>query len=274
MSGLSSLWSKPVARSSDTDICTVQNYYKITIALDTLGSKNYTQDMTFHIITIFPNLFDSYLSDSIMKRAIADKKIKVKFYNPRDFTNNKHKKVDDIPYGGGPGMIMTVQPIIDAWKKARGPKPKAGQVSRPKPRVGQRKKKFKTIILSPGGKEFTTAYAKKTAKNYTDIIFICGRYEGIDARVKKIIGREAEEVSIGNYVLTGGELATMVMVDSISRQIDGVLGNRQSLEEERISSHEMYTRPEVIEFQKKKYRVPKVLTEGNHKLIDEWRKNH
>ena len=215
--------------------------------------------MTFHVITIFPNLFDSYLSDSIMKRAIASKKITVKFYNPRDFTNNKHKKVDDTPYGGGPGMIMTVQPIIDAWKKARG---------------RSEKKQFKTIILSPGGVSFTTDYAKKSTQKYTDIIFICGRYEGIDGRVKKILGRQAQEVSIGNYVLTGGELATMVMMDSMSRQIDGVLGNKQSLEEERISSHEMYTRPAVVEFQKKKYTVPKVLTEGNHKLIDEWRKGH
>ncbi|MCA9351890.1 tRNA (guanosine(37)-N1)-methyltransferase TrmD [Patescibacteria group bacterium] len=215
--------------------------------------------MTFHIITIFPNLFESYLADSMMKRAIASKNISVKFYNPRDFTTNKHNKVDDIPYGGGPGMIMTVQPIIDAWKKARG---------------RSQKKKFKTIILSPGGTEFTTAYAKQSVKKYTDIIFICGRYEGIDARVKKIIDKQAEEVSIGNYVLTGGELAAMVMIDSISRQVDGVLGNKQSLEEERISSHEMYTRPLVVEHQGKKYTVPDVLQSGNHKLIDEWRNHH
>lgn len=215
--------------------------------------------MTFHVITIFPKLFESYLSDSIMKRAIESKKVEVKFYNPRDYTKNKHNKVDDIPYGGGPGMIMSVDPIMRAWKKARG---------------RSQKKAFKTIILSPGGTEFTTEYAKKTTKKYTDIIFICGRYEGIDARVKKILGKEAEEVSIGSYVLTGGELATMVMIDSMSRQIDGVLGNKQSLEEERVSSHEMYTRPAIYEYNKKKYTVPKVLMEGNHKLIDEWRKEH
>ena len=156
-------------------------------------------------------------------------------------------------------MIMTVQPVIDAWKKARG---------------RSEKKKFKTIILSPGGTEFTTTYAKRSAKKYTDIIFICGRYEGIDARIKKILGKQAEEVSIGNYVVTGGELAAMVMIDSMSRQIQGVLGNALSLEEERISSREMYTRPPVVEFQGKHYRVPTVLQSGNHKLIDEWRENH
>lgn len=221
--------------------------------------------MTFHIITLFPAMFDSYFADSIIKRAIESKKIKVKFYNPRDFTTNKHNKVDDIPYGGGPGMILMVDPIMRAWKKARGPKPAVGKIS---------KKKFHTIILSPGGTEFTTEYAKKSAKKYTDIIFICGRYEGIDARVKKILGKEAEEVSIGNYVLTGGELATMVMIDSIGRQIEGVLGNESSREEDRISSHEMYTRPAEYSYNKKKYRVPAVLMEGNHKLINEWRKKH
>lgn len=212
--------------------------------------------MTFHIITLFPNLFDSYFNDSIIKRAIEQKKIKIQFYNPRDFTKNKHKKVDDTPYGGGPGMVMMVQPIIEAWKKARG---------------RSQKKVFKTIILSPAGKEFNTKYAKISAQKYTDMIFICGRYEGIDSRVKKILG--AQEVSIGDYVLTGGELATMVMIDSISRQISGVLGNGDSLEENRVSSHEMYTRPEVVTYHNKKYKVPRVLTSGDHKKIEAWKKD-
>ena len=214
--------------------------------------------MTFHIITLFPGLFDSYFNDSMMRRAIENKKVKIKFYNPRDFSKSKHKKVDDSPYGGGPGMVMMVDPTMRAWKKARG---------------RSKKKVYKTIIFSPGGKEFTTDYAKKSAKRYTDIILICGRYEGLDSRIKKILGRQAEEVSIGNYVLTGGELPAMVVIDSISRQIDGVLGNKVSLEEERISSHEMYTRPEIFEFQGKKYKVPAVLLSGDHKKIDEWRKN-
>ena len=243
--------------------------------------------MHFHIITIFPNLFDSYLSDSIMKRAIDGKKIQVSFYNPRDFTHNKHKKVDDIPYGGGPGMVMTVQPIVDAWRvamkrsepnlfqKLRDKIPEIASSLRSAPLLAmtkQKKQKVKTILLSPGGEKFTTEYAKSVVQEYTDIIFICGRYEGIDARVQEITG--AELVSIGDYVLTGGELAAMVMVDSMSRQIDGVLGNKQSLEEERISSHEMYTRPAVYKYQGKEYRVPEVLLNGNHKEIDKWRKKH
>lgn len=215
----------------------------------------YDKDMTFHVITIFPHLFDSYLNDSILKRAIEEKKLIVKFYNPRDVTKDKHKKVDDIPYGGGPGMVMQVDPIMRAYKKARG---------------RSTKKKFHTVILSPGGEAFTTSYAKQSATNYTDIILICGRYEGIDSRVQKIT--QAQEISIGDYVLTGGELAAMVMIDSIARQVSGVLGNSQSLEEERVSSHEMYTRPSVYTYEKKTYQVPDVLMSGDHKKIESWRK--
>lgn len=230
--------------------------------------------MNFHVISIFPGLFDSYLGDSILKKAIDKNLITVKFYNPRDYTQNKHKKVDDIPYGGGPGMIMTVDPIIRAWEAARQRGMQNMLTNILKTGRVNAGRKYKTIILSPGGTEFTTQYAKEVAPAYTDIIFICGRYEGIDARVGQIIGAEAEEVSIGNYVLTGGELATMVMIDSLSRQIKGVLGNSNSREEERISSHEMYTRPAQFIYKDIEYPVPAVLTEGNHKLIDEWRKNH
>lgn len=228
--------------------------------------------MNFHVITIFPKLFDSYLADSIMKRAIEDRKISVTFYNPRDYTEDKHNKVDDVPYGGGPGMVMSVDPIIRAWKKIRFNNPKIIEFFK----TGKipKNKRFKTIILSPGGIEFTTNYAKQSVHEYTDIIFICGRYEGIDARVAEIIADEADEVSIGDYVLTGGELAAMVMIDSMARQVNGVLGNRESLEEERISSHAMYTRPAEYIYKGKTYSVPKVLMEGNHKLIDEWRRNH
>ena len=231
--------------------------------------------MHFHIITIFPKLFDSYLSDSIMKRAQDSGAVEFSFYNPRDITKNKHKKVDDIPYGGGPGMVMMAEPIIDIWEKIIQNRndsimDKLGFILK----TGRLKKKrvFKTILLSPGGEKFTTEYAKNSVAEYTDIIFICGRYEGIDSRVEQIT--RAELVSVGDYVLTGGELATMVMVDSISRQIDGVLGNKQSLEEERISSHEIYTRPAELKYRGKTYSVPEVLMNGNHAEIDEWRKNH
>jgi tRNA (guanine37-N1)-methyltransferase len=132
------------------------------------------------------------------------------------------------------------------------------------------KKKVKIIHFSPSAKKFETTYAKNLVKKKcTDIIFICGRYEGIDARVKKIF--KGDEISVGDYVLTGGELPAMVCIDAIARQIKGVLNSSDSLEENRTASHEIYARPEVYEYNGKKYRVPKVLLSGNHKLIDGWR---
>jgi len=195
---------------------------------------------------------ESYIKSSIIKRAIEDKKISVKFYNPRDFTNDKHKRIDQKPYGGGPGMVIQAEPVIKAIAKAKG-----------------RKKKVKIYFTSPSGKKFTTDIAKKTANNYKDTIIICGRYEGIDARIKKVFSME--EISIGDYVLTGGELPALVMMDSISRQVKGVLGNVLSCEEDRISSPEVYTRPESFKYKKKNYKVPKVLLTGNHADIDKWR---
>ncbi len=209
--------------------------------------------MTFHIITLFPNAFDSYLGESILKRAIEDKKIKVKFYNPRDFAIDKWHRVDQRPYGGGPGMVIEALPVMKAIAKALG------------------KKKAKIIWFTPSGKQFETTQAKSFAE-YSDIIFICGRYEGIDARVKKAF--KVEEVSVGPFVLTGGELPAMILIDSISRQVEGILGNFDSREESRVASPDVYTRPEVIEYKGKKYRVPKVLLSGNPKFIDEWKKNH
>jgi tRNA (guanine37-N1)-methyltransferase len=210
--------------------------------------------MTFHIVTLFPGAFDSYLGESILKRAIEDKKIKVKFYNPRDFSMDQWARVDQKPYGGGPGMVIQALPVAKAIEKAKKSCGKA---------------LTKIIFFNPSGKLFDTEYAKTSAKKYKHIIFVCGRYEGIDARVKKMF--KMEDISVGPFVLTGGELPAMIMIDSISRQIEGVLGNFDSREEERIASPDSYTRPEVIEYKKKKYRVPKVLLSGNHKLIDEWR---
>jgi len=197
-------------------------------------------------------MFDSYLSESILARAKNTKKIKIKFYNPRDFTKEKHRKVDDKPYGGGPGMVMSVDPIVRAVGKAIG-----------------RKRNVKVFITSPAGKQFTNTTAKNISKKHKEVVIICGRYEGIDARVKKIL--RAEDLSIGDYVLTGGELPAMVVVDAVSRQISGVLGKEESIEEKRISSSETYTRPEVLVYKGKKYKVPKVLLSGDHKKIDEWR---
>lgn len=208
--------------------------------------------MKFHIVTLFPGAFDSYLSESILKRAIEDKKIKVKFYNPRDYGIGR---VDDKPYGGGPGMVIQALPVIKAIAKAKG-----------------KNKKVKIIWFTPKGKQFDTVYAKETAKKYTDVIFVCGRYEGIDARVKKVF--KVDEVSVGPFVLTGGEIPAMLLIDSISRQVKGVLGDFASLEETRIAAKDAFTRPEVIEYKKKKYRVPPVLLSGHQAKIDEWRKQN
>lgn len=209
--------------------------------------------MTFHVITIFPKMFQSYLADSILARAIKNKKIFVKFYNPRDFTKDKHHKVDDRAYGGGPGMVMYALPILKAVESANR-------------RI---KGKKKVIILSPSGKKFTNVDALKLSKQKGEIILISGRYEGIDARVKKIL--KAEEYSIGDYVLTGGELPAMVIIDAVARQIKGVLGKDESIEENRVSASEVYTRPETITYKKKKYSVPKILLSGHRAKIDEWK---
>jgi tRNA (guanine37-N1)-methyltransferase len=213
--------------------------------------------MTFHIVTLFPGAFDSYLGESILKRAIEDKKIRVKFYNPRDFADDKWNRVDQKPYGGGPGMVIQALPVAKAIEKAVKA---CGKTA---------KGKIKIVFFNPAGKQFDTAYAKTAAKKYEHFIFVSGRYEGIDARVKKIF--KMEDISVGPFVLTGGELPAMIMIDSIARQIEGVLGNFDSREEERVSSPDVYTRPEVFEYKKKNYRVPKILLSGNHKLIDEWR---
>ena len=214
--------------------------------------------MNFHIVTLFKESFNSYINESILGRAIKDKKIKIKFYNPRDFVKNKFRHIDNRPYGGGPGMVIEAKPIIKAIEKALK-------------NIKNKKAKIKIIFFSPSGKKFDTEYAKKSAKKYTDLVLVCGRYEGIDVRVKKVF--KMEDISIGDYVLTGGELPAMVLIDCISRQIEGVLGNFDSREEERITSSLVYTRPEVLEYKGKKYKVPKVLLSGNHKKIEEWKKN-
>lgn len=221
--------------------------------------------MKFYVITLFPEVCKAYTDASILGRAQkkekgkgakhVGKKIEVKYYNPRNFSKNKHKKVDDRPYGGGPGMVMQAEPILRAWEKAVGKK--------------KDQKKIKTLIMSPRGKKFDTKMAQTFAGKYDHLVLISGRYEGIDARVQKIL--KAEEVSVGDYVLTGGELPALSIIDSVSRQIPGVLGTYESLEDERVSSGIMYTRPEILEYKKKKYKVPAVLTQGNHAEIERYK---
>jgi tRNA (guanine37-N1)-methyltransferase len=229
--------------------------------------------LNFHVITLFPEAVAGYLDSSILGRAQKEKKIKISYYNPRDFASTvgkqikgklDYKKTDGRPYGGGPGMVMLAEPVLKA--------------------VGAIKKKIKTasvkyFIFSPAGKLFDNKMADKLAgfKNgkwfdqltTRHIVLVCGRYEGLDERVKKIL--KATELSVGPYVLTGGEVPAMIVVDAITRRLPGVLGKDESIEERRIASSEVYTRPEVLTFNNKKYRVPKVLLSGHHAEIDKWR---
>jgi len=222
--------------------------------------------INFHVISLFPDVVKAYTDASILGRAQKAKKLKVSTYNPRDFIPRlpsallrtsrsgrvgKHRKADDRPYGGGPGMVLKAEPILRAVAKARG-----------------RKKDIKILFFTPSGKPFTTSYAKRLAK-YKDIVLIAGHYEGVDARAAKIL--KAEKVSIGPYVLTGGELPALTIIDAVARYIPGVLGKSISLEDGRTASAEVYTRPEVFAYKGKNYRVPRVLLSGHHENITAWR---
>jgi len=166
--------------------------------------------MTFHIITLFPKIFDAYFKESIIGKAIKRRRIKVKLYDLRKFSKDKkHKKVDDKAYGGGPGMVLEIEPIARAITKAISGK-----------------KNVKIILLTPGGKQFDNKKAKELTK-YKDVVLIAGRYEGVDERIKKIF--KVEELSVGPYVLTGGEVPAMTVVDAVARQVKGVLGKEESL---------------------------------------------
>ena len=212
--------------------------------------------MNFHVITLFPEVVDAYTQASLLGRAQREKLLKVKMYQLRDTAGNKWGKVDERPYGGGPGMVLRAEPVIKAVQKIL------------KNRKVQPSDKVKVIITAAGGKLLTNAYAKKLLK-YKDVIIVCGRYEGIDARARKIL--KAEEVSVGPYILTGGEVPAMAIIDAAARQIKGVLGKFESLEESRVASHEIYTRPEVLKIKGKNFKVPKVLLSGHHANMDVWK---
>lgn len=204
-------------------------------------------------------MFDCYINESILKRAQKKRLVKFEIVNIRDFATDKHKTVDDSPYGGGPGMIMKIEPIANAL----------GSIFKIKNQKSKIKNKVRIILLSPKGKIFNQKMAQKLSK-YTHLVFICGRYEGVDERVGKHLADE--EISIGNYVLTGGELPAMVVIDAVLRHIKGVLGKEESLEEKRFGvGVPVYTRPEIFVLKGRKYSVPKVLLSGDHKKIAAWR---
>ena len=211
-----------------------------------------TPEKWFGVISLFPDMFSPFTQQGVIGRAVKSGKISVDTFNPRDFTHDRHRTVDDRPYGGGPGMLMMVKPLTDAIHAAK--------------KVGG--DNSKVIYLSPQGKPLDQAGVKRLA-SIERTILICGRYEGIDERV--IESHVDEEVSIGDYVLSGGELPAMVLMDAVARLVPGVLGHKASAVEDSFTDGLLdcphYTRPEVLEGQK----VPEVLLSGDHEKIRQWR---
>ncbi len=215
--------------------------------------------MRVDIITIFPEMFEFYLQHSLLAKAMDSKIIKIGIHNLRDFTTDKHKTVDDKPFGGGRGMVLKIEPVCRAVQFLK-----------------VKSQKSKVILFTPRGKKFNQKMATEWTR-LDQLIMICGRYEGVDERVAKYIADE--KVSIGDYVLMGGELPALVVVETVARLVPGVVGKSEVLKE-RITKNKgfleypQYTRPEVFEINGKKRRVPKVLLSGNHKEIEEWREKH
>lgn len=211
--------------------------------------------MTIDVLTIFPRMFDAVLGESIIKRAQNKKKVNIKIHDLRNYTKDKHRKVDDRPFGGGPGMVLKVEPIYKAVKHILGKNSTA-------------KKRAKVILLTPQGKRFNQRIAKRLAK-LDRLILICGHYEGVDERVRKLL--LDDEISIGDYILTCGELPSMVLIDAVVRLIPGVLGNEWSKLTESFENslleYPQYTRPASFYGTE----VPKVLLSGDHKQIEKWR---
>jgi tRNA (guanine37-N1)-methyltransferase len=208
--------------------------------------------MKCDVLTLFPDIFTSYLNESIMKRAGEKGLLEVKLHNIRDFTSDAHRTVDDYPFGGGAGMVFKPEPLFKAMDFLR----EDGE-----PR--------KVILMTPQGKPFSQSIAETYAKETKRFVFICGRYEGIDERVKTLVD---EELSVGDYVMTGGELAALTVIDAVTRLVPGALGDERSVEDESFSwgllDYPHYTRP-------REYRglsVPDVLLSGNHREIDRWRR--
>ena len=218
----------------------------------------------FDIFTLFPEMFSAYVNESILKHAQAKGFIKINLHNWREQAAGKHRQVDDKPYGGGAGMLLMVEPIYKTLKKM-------SLLDKAK----RKAKKIRVIMMAPEGKQLTHKEAVRLSK-YDRLVLICGRYEGFDARTEKFID---EKISIGPYVLSGGELPAMVLTEAVSRQIPGVLGHEQALKDETFTDdrveYPQYTRPQLFETKEgKRLPVPKILMSGNHKKIAEWRQKH
>ena len=210
--------------------------------------------MKFDVLTLFPEMVEGVLSQSIIGRAQNKGLIEVDCHNIRDFSTDKHRKTDDTPYGGGVGMVMTCQPIYDAYKSVCEQIPKENRK--------------RVIYMSPKGRLFSHGIAKELSQ-YDNLIFLCGHYEGVDQRVLDEI--VDEEISIGDYVVTGGEIPACIVIDAVSRLIDGVLSSNECYENESVASgileYPQYTKPRVFLGKE----VPEILLSGDHKKIDEWR---
>ena len=206
--------------------------------------------MRFDVLTLFPEMIENACSHSIIKRALETDVFTVNTINPRDFTLDKHKKVDDTPYGGGAGMVLMAQPYVDAYESV------------------EKDENSITIMMSPQGKPFNNKICKELAE-YNQIIILCGHYEGFDERIRDII--KPTEISIGDFVLTGGELPALCIIDSVSRKLEGTLGKIESMEddsfEDGLLEYPQYTKPREY----KGLEVPEVLLNGNHQLINEYR---
>lgn len=235
--------------------------------------------MTFDIITIFPKIFDSYLKESLLSKAIQKKVIKVRIHNLRDFTKDKRKTVDDKPFGGERGMVMKAEPILKAVSSLTHLELKGNNIK-------TKSTKSAVILFTPRGKKFNQKLAYKFSK-FNQIIMICGRYEGIDERILKHL--TTYNISCGDYVLMGGEIASLIILESVSRLIPGVVGKSDEMLKKRVTSkgdfieYPQYTRPAILEldkvlktkkFKNIKWKVPKVLLSGDHKKIEEWRQKH
>lgn len=207
--------------------------------------------MRFDVITIFPDMFEGFMKESLLKRAREDKLIDIQIHNLRDFATDKHNTVDDTPYGGGPGMVFKIEPMYNAIKKVKL----------------KGKKKVKIIYLTPRGEMFIQKTAQKWSK-LDQIIILTGRYEGVDERVAELAD---ESVSVGEYVLLGGEIPAMAVVEATARLVPGVVGKKGSIEK---LNFPQYTKPATFKAGRKKLDVPKVLQSGDHKKIKEWRDKH
>jgi tRNA (guanine37-N1)-methyltransferase len=244
------------ANLSGNQRCGFSKKYANHLNLKKIGQKiliNRTRIMNFDILTIFPAILDSYFKEGVVGRAVKNKKINIQTHNLRDWTKDKHRTVDDTPYGGGAGMVLKIEPIALALKDLKK----------------KDSKRTRTILFSAKGTLFNQKKAQDLS-SYERLIFVCGRYEGVDERVVKHL--VDEEISIGEFVLSGGELAAAVLIDSVSRLLPGVLGNEESLIEESfqkkgMAEYPQYTKPEDY----KGWKVPPVLLSGNHSLIRVWR---